>query len=163
MYPMEDIDQRFFSDNKFAFTATATLNCTPDRLFEIFEDAEAWPVWAGAIQKVEWTSPQPFDIGTTRTVYMQGNLEGYEEFIAWERGKHMAFKFAGANKDNMYAFGEDYKVTDLGNGQCDLVWIMALKPKGFSKVVLSVFRPIMGRYVQSLANGLKKYVDDNPA
>ena len=34
---------------------------------------------------MEWTSPKPFGLGTTRTVTMSGDLAGYEEFIAWER------------------------------------------------------------------------------
>ena len=46
---------------------------------------------------------------------MHGGLEGYEEFIAWDRGDHMAFKFVRSNKDKMQAFGTDYKVEDLGN------------------------------------------------
>ncbi|MFQ3322634.1 MAG: hypothetical protein ACI90U_000446 [Pseudomonadales bacterium] len=82
MYPMLDINDAFFIKAKFRFIAKMELNWNPERLFEIFEDKQAWPVWAGPIQKVEWTSPKPFGIGTTRTVFMQGSLEGYEKFIA---------------------------------------------------------------------------------
>jgi hypothetical protein len=163
MYPMQDIDDTFFANAKFCFTAKVELNCSPQQLFEIFEDAHAWTIWAGPIQKVEWTSPKPFGIGTTRTVFMQGGLEGYEEFTAWDRGKHMAFKFVGSNKDNMHAFGEDYKVEDLGNNRCALIWIMALEPKGFSRVMLGLIKPIMAKLVQRMANQLAKYVNNNPA
>ena len=162
MYPMQDIEDSFFIDAKFRFIAKVELNCNPQRLFEIFEDAHAWTIWAGPIQKVEWTSPKPFGIGTTRTVFMQGGLEGYEEFIAWDRGKHMAFKFIGSNKDNMQAFGEDYKVEDLGNNRCALTWVMAMEPKGFSRVMLSLIKPVMAKLVQGMANKLAKYVDKNP-
>ncbi len=161
MYQLDDIDMDFFQTTKFRFPATVELECTPEQLFLVFEDAHAWTVWAGAIQKVEWTSPQPFDIGTTRTVFMAGGMEVYEEFIALERGKHMAFKFTHSNKNSISAFGEDYIVTDLGNCRCKLQWIMAMKPKGASSVFMTLFKPLMGWYVQSLANNLGKYVAAN--
>ena len=161
MYQLDDIDMNFFETTKFRFPATVELECTPEQLFQVFEDAHAWTVWAGAIQKVEWTSPQPFDVGTTRTVSMAGGMEGYEEFIAWERGKRMAFKFTHSNKNSISAFGEDYIVSDLGNGRCKLQWIMAMKPRGASRVIMTLFKPLMGWYVQSLANNLGKYVAAN--
>ncbi len=158
MYQLDDIDMDFFQTTRFRFAAHVELNCTPAQLFDIFEDAHAWTVWAKPIQNVEWTSPRPFGIGTTRTVTMAGNMQGFEEFIAWERGARMAFKFTHSNKDSMSAFGEDYIVTDLGNGRCQLDWTMAMQPKGSSKVILRLCKPIMGRMVQHLANNLGKYV-----
>ena len=158
MYQLDDIDMDFFQTTRFRFVAHVELNCSPAQLFDIFEDAHAWTVWAKPIQNVQWTSPQPFGIGTTRTVTMAGNMQGFEEFIAWERGARMAFKFTHSNKNSMSAFGEDYVVTDLGNGRCQLEWTMAMQPKGSSKVILSLCKPIMGRMVQHLANNLGKYV-----
>ncbi|MEH6549198.1 MAG: SRPBCC family protein [Pseudomonadales bacterium] len=162
MFPTRDIDLNFFDNAKYIFPAEVDLECTPERLFEIFEDAHAWTVWAPAIKKVEWTSPQPFGLGTTRTVFMAGKMEGYEEFIAWERGKHMAFKFVGCNKKSIEAFGEDYQVTDLGNGRCHMRWIMAMEPAGFSKIMLAIIKPFMAKSVQSMANNLADYVKQNP-
>ena len=134
MYPMEDIDLDYIRTTKFSFTGTVDLDCTPDQLFDVFEDPVSWTVWAGAIKKVEWTSPKPFGVGTTRTVTMVGGMEGYEEFIAWERGKHMAFKFTKSNKNTARAFGEEYVVTDLGDGRCQLKWTMAMTPGRIGKV-----------------------------
>ena len=161
MYPQEDIDLAWIKSTKFSFTATSELNCSPDQLFDIFEDAHAWTVWAPSIKKVEWTSPQPFGVGTTRTVYLPGGMEGYEEFIAWQRGQRMAFKFTHCNKKSTRAFGEDYIVTDLGNGRCHLEWTMAMAPAGFSRVVLTLIKPFMARAVQKMLNNLAQYVDDN--
>ena len=44
---------------------------------------ESWPYWAVGIKKVEWTSPKPFRVGTTRTVTFADGTEVYERFIAW--------------------------------------------------------------------------------
>jgi hypothetical protein len=161
MFQLNDIDMDFFQTTRFRFPATVELACTPDQLFTVFEDAHAWTVWAGPIKHVEWTSPKPFGVGTTRTVTMAGGMQGFEEFIAWERGKRMTFKFTHSNKDTTAAFGEDYVVTDLGNGRCRLDWIMAMEPKGASKYVLGATKPLMGFMVQHLANNLRKYVAKN--
>lgn len=157
MYQLESIDTDFIHNTRFSFTARVELDCTPDRLFDIFEDADSWPAWVGSIQNVEWTSPKPFAVGTTRTVSLSGNMQGYEEFIEWERGVRMAFRFARSNKNSLTAFGEDYQVTDLGNGRCKLEWTIALAPRGISVVFMTLFKPIMGWYFQRELNKLVKY------
>lgn len=163
MFPMKDIDLAYFDTADLRFETTVELNCTPERLFDIFEDAESWPIWVGSITHVEWTSPKPYDIGTTRTVTMQGGLEGYEEFIAWERGSRMAFKFVGANKDNIEVFGEDYIVKDLGNGRCELTWVVVMEPKGLGKFFMKLGKPIMGKmFANIMQKSLPKYIADNP-
>ena len=57
----------FFASAPARFEATVEVEATPQKIFEVFEDAHAWTVWALPIKKVEWTSPKPFGVGTTRT------------------------------------------------------------------------------------------------
>jgi hypothetical protein len=40
---------------------------------------------------------------------------------------------------------------------------MAMEPKGFSRVMLGLIKPIMAKLVQRMANQLAKYVNNNPA
>ena len=163
MYTMKDIDLAYFDTADLRFETKVELDCTPARLFDIFEDAESWPQWVGSILRVEWTSPKPFGVGTTRTVYMKGNLEGYEEFIAWERGVRMAFKFVGANKNNIEVFGEDYVVKDLGDGRCHLTWIVVMEPKGLGKYFMKLGKPLMARmFAGIMQKDLPKYIAANP-
>jgi len=70
---LEDFDRL---DESFRFETT--LDATPERVFEVFEDPESWPIWARAIQTVTWTSPKPFAVGTTRDVDIVGGLVAYE-------------------------------------------------------------------------------------
>ena len=133
----------FLEQTPNVFKAEEVVRATPAQIFEVFEDARAWTEWAQPIQDVEWTSPKPFGIGTTRTVSMSGSLVGYEEFIAWEEGKRMAFTFLGCNQDAVESFLEDYRVTDLGDGSCRVEWYMALETRGFSRHMMWLTRPIM--------------------
>ena len=71
----------FFTDAEILIVSEVTLPCSPKSLFRCFEDADAWSEWVSVIEKVEWTSPRPFEVGTTRNVEMPGGMIACEEFI----------------------------------------------------------------------------------
>ncbi len=135
------------------------LDCTPDELFAILDDENTWPEWVPGIARVEWTSPRPFGVGTTRTVTFQGGgMEVYEDFIAWDPGKHMAFTFTGATQRVWWAFGEEYVVTDLGGGRCRLDWTVAYEPRFIFKALHFLFGPLMAWGLGRVLKGLGPYV-----
>lgn len=76
------------------FTNSVDLAITPEQLFEVLADAEAWPHWATAITRVTWTSPGAAEgdiaVGATRTVEMQGGIVGEEVFLDWDPPRTMA-------------------------------------------------------------------------
>lgn len=149
----------FLEQTKNVYKSEQVVRATPEQIFEVFEDEVAWTVWAPPIQRVEWTSPKPFGVGTTRTVYMMGDMNGYEEFIAWEPGKRMAFTFLGCSKNNTEKFLEDYRVTDLGDGSCHVVWYMAMDNRGGPKWTDALMRPIMGMGNRWMFRRFKKYTE----
>ena len=153
----------FLEQSSNVFKAEEIVRASPETIFEVFEDAHAWTVWALPIQKVEWTSPKPFGVGTTRSVHMMGDMVGYEEFIAWEPGKRMAFTFVGCSKQATEKFLEDYRVTDLGDGSCRVEWYMAMEPRGFSRHVMWMTRPIMRMANRRMFRKFKEYTEDYAA
>lgn len=162
-YVCQTVDMTFFETAPFKYVAELEFNLSAAEVFASFEDADDWPRWALPIQRVEWTSPKPFGIGTTRTVYMMGGLTGFEEFIAWERGREMAFCFTHASRDNIESFAERYEVDELGPDRCRVRWTMAMKPKGFSKYFLPVFSPVMHIGVKAMLKNLKKLLEKRAA
>lgn len=95
-------------------------------LFRCLEDGPAWKEWLGI--DVEWTSPRPFGVGTTRTV--TGNRQRIEEyFLAWEDGRRMCFRFDRSTLP-VKAFAEDYVVTELGEDRSQLTWSYAFEFAG---------------------------------
>lgn len=149
----------FLERTKNVFVAIELVKATPEQVFDVFEDAHAWTEWALPIQKVDWTSPPPYGIGTTRSVYMMGDLVGHEVFVEWERGKRMAFTFVGSNKDATRSFIEDYRVTDLGNGTCRVEWYMAMEPNGFSRHMMFLTRPLMRLANKLMFRKFRKYTE----
>ena len=149
----------FLDQTKNVFKAEEIVHATPEQIFEVFEDAHAWTVWAMPIQNVEWTTPKPFGVGTTRTVSMMGGMVGYEEFIAWKRGERMAFTFVACSEESVDSFLEDYRVTDLGDGTCRAEWYMALETKGFSAKMMWLTRPMMRAANRWMFRRFKHYVE----
>lgn len=162
-FECKKVGLEFLDQTPNVFKAEEIVRATPEQIFEVFEDANAWTVWAMPIQNVEWTSPKPFGVGTTRTVSMMGGLAGYEEFVAWERGKRMAFTFVGTSEDMIESFLEDYRVTDLGDGTCRAEWYMALETKGVSAKMMWLTRPLMRAANRWMFANFKRYAENYAA
>ncbi len=95
------------------------IEAPADALFRCLEDGPAWKEWLNI--DVEWTSPTPFGIGTTRTVTKSG-MRIDEYFLVWEPGRRMNFRF-----DPVAAFAEDYLIEPLGPDSCELIWSYAFE------------------------------------
>lgn len=151
-FSCEKVGMEFFDEAPTVYVATQEIKATPDQIFEVFMDADAWVEWAMPITKVVWTSGFPIEVGSTRDVHMKGGIIGYEEFIAFEHGKQMAFRFNESSKEGIKAFAENYVVTDLGNGKCKVEWTMAIKsakegPAIISKISGAVMNNLVGRWL----------------
>ena len=171
MHACERVDLDFIDSAPFRFVSTVDLEITPEQLFEVLADAESWPHWATAITKVNWTSPEPRGVGTTRTVNMRGGIVGDVgappacggEFLAWEPFTHMAFRFNEASSGSIGAFAEDYRVVPTAAG-CHLTWVMAMKPKGVAgRVGMTLGRSVMARMFQKFLYNLRDYTDERDA
>jgi ribosome-associated toxin RatA of RatAB toxin-antitoxin module len=149
----------FFDNAPLCLVNEGELGCTPERLFEIFEDPESWPVWVQGVQKVEWTSPKPYAVGTTRTVMFAGGMRIEESFQIWDHGKRMAFCVTGSSRKVFAALAEDYQVTDLGSGRCKLRWTLALDPVGFYRAIIPFAAPVMRWQTARVVKELAKYVE----
>lgn len=149
-FSCEKVGVEFFDTAPTQYQASREISATPEQVFDVLLDADAWVRWALPITGVEWTSGFPIEVGSTRTVHMRGGLIGYEEFIAYEDGVRMAFRFNEASKDGIEAFAEDYQVTDLGGGRCRVEWTMAMKtsregPAFVSKLTGRIMTFMVGR------------------
>lgn len=158
MFPCERVDASFTDTAPFRFSNSVELAITPEQLFEVLADAEAWPRWASVITKVTWTSPEPRGVGTTRTVHMRGGIIGDEEFLVWEPFARMAFRFNECSTRAVAAFAEDYRVEAIAGG-CRLTWTMAQKPAGPAKLAMVVVAPLLNLGLRRFLAKLRSYTD----
>ncbi|MEZ5372885.1 MAG: SRPBCC family protein [Microthrixaceae bacterium] len=154
-YECTRVGLEFFDSAPTRHHTSVEIAATPEEIFAVLLDADSWVKWAMPITGVDWTSGFPIEVGSTRTVHMRGKLVGYEEFIAYEHGERMAFRFNEASKDGIKAFAEDYRVTDLGGGRSRVDWTMAMdtgrKPGSVSSKVMGPVMDFM------LARMLRKF------
>jgi len=158
--PCEPTDFSIFETAAVRFEFSRELPVSPDVLFEVFEDPGSWPKWATGISSVEWTSPLPYRVGTTRTVRFWGGAEVYEEFIRWDRGREMSFVFYGTSELIWKRFAEHYLVEDLNDGRCRLTWTVAYDPAGFfgkiHRLIRGGLRLNLGSYLWRLERYCKR-------
>jgi len=159
MFECRAVGLDFFDSAPSRAVNESELNCSPERLFEIFEDPDSWPIWVGSIEKVEWTSPEPIVAGTTRTVTLTNGITVDESFGIWDQGKRMSFCVVGVSRRVFSALAEDYQVTDLGSGRCKLHWTMAIDPPGIYRPIMPIVTLIMRWQTARVMKGLATYVD----
>lgn len=160
--PCDKVDAAFFEEARWCFRAHEIVRASPERIFEVFQHGPSWPKWAPPITGVEWTSPFPLEVGSTRTVSMMGGLVGYEEFIVWDPPHRMAFRFNEVSRPGVNAFAEDYRVHELGDGRSLVEWTMAMAPEGAGARTFPATAPLVGAGVRFMLGRFRRYVESHP-
>ena len=158
LVPCELVPADFVRTAPHRYSNSVTLAITPEQLWEVLADAEAWPQWAKVITKVTWTSPEPRGVGTTRTVDMRGGLVGSEEFLVWEANRQMAFRFNASSEKSIVAFAENYDIVRTEGG-CVLTWTLALQISGAQRFTLGPSRPVLNLTFRWFLRNLRRYTD----
>ena len=158
MHPCERVGLDFLERAPQRFSNSVELAVTPDEIWEVLADAQAWPHWASVITNVTWTSPEPHGVGTTRVVDMRGVLIGSEEFLAWEPARHMAFRFNASSTSSLAVFVEDYRIEPTAQG-CRLTWTLANRLTGPARWGAPVSGPLMNLAFRRFLSNLRRYTD----
>ncbi len=130
---LQEVDVDYPRTAPVQVALTKLVPCSAATLFRAFEDAEFWNKFLGIV--VEWTSPKPFGIGTTRTVTSGGHtIEEY--FTGFEQDRVMAFRFDRATLP-VAAFAEEWLINSKSADVCELVWSYGYEWGGPLESVLS--------------------------
>ncbi len=90
-------------------------------------------------------------------------LVGHEEFIAYEHGSRMAFRFNAASKKGAKAFAENYDVTALSGGRSSIDWTMAMDTGSTSKVMAALTDPLLGFGLKFMLGRFAKLLESDYA
>lgn len=134
----------------------AFLDRAPLRLEERFEIArpaervwadltgEAPLSWCRILQSVEWTSPRPFDVGTTRTVRaLWGANVLQEEYFRWEDGRRHSFFVVETTAPLFRRLAEDYLVEPTSESSCAFTWTIAVEQTPLGRLATPVNKRIL--------------------
>lgn len=153
---LEQVGEEFLADSAKVKKVSHEFPFPADVVWNALLDGETWTKWL-PITKVEWTSPKPFKVGTTRTVWI-GKQVVEEYFFAWEEGRRMAFRFDRTTLP-LKAGVEDYQIHDTPGG-CRLDWYFRAKAPFLLQPLIS------GQMASGLKKGLptlEAYIRENPA
>ncbi len=90
--------------------------------------------WCRALSSVNWTSPRPFGVGTTRRVKTPlGLLVLNEVYFRWEEGRRKSFYVSEATLPLFRRFAEDYLVEEVSPTSCRFTWTVANEVPAIAK------------------------------
>ncbi|MCC8244033.1 SRPBCC family protein [Saccharothrix luteola] len=120
---LEPFDVDFFDSAPQRRSYVLDLPVSPERVWRgLSASNPLW--WCRLLSSVEYTSPRPFGVGTTRTAALLGVLRLREVFLRWEEGRRQSFLVDRANLPVFRRFGEDYLVERSAEG-ARLTWTFA--------------------------------------
>ncbi|OUS30194.1 hypothetical protein A9Q99_06885 [Gammaproteobacteria bacterium 45_16_T64] len=156
----KDVDESYLHSAPMRFVNEVILDATPEEVFAIFEDENSWPKWFKGIKHVEWTSPKPYSVGTTRTVTLDA-MKVYEHFIIWEQNKRFAFYFTSTGLPFVKSLCEDYQLEAVGDSQTRFIYTVACDPILLIKMTGPLAKYALGNMFKNAAESLRLYIQDN--
>ncbi|MEE4022316.1 SRPBCC family protein [Gordonia sp. PKS22-38] len=143
-YPLESIDLEFFDSAPVTYVIDVNLPVSPARAWAELTRHNTLD-WCRAIKSIEFTSPAPYGVGTTRKASLGPGLALSEHFFVWdensETGEYRnAFHAVSASTPGVKRFGEltEIRPADVG---CRLVWSFALELSTSAKAVTAFSGP----------------------
>lgn len=110
--------------------------------------------WCRIIQRIEWTSPRPFGIDTTRTAYsLAGTNVLRERFFRWQEGRRKSFYVFEASMPLFRAFAEDYLVEPTGEDSSRFTWTIAAEPNP----IAALANPFNRRLLSTLLTDTRRH------
>lgn len=157
-YDFVEFGVSFYETAPFRIVAKTEINAPPDKVFDTLRDADRWSQWLPAIQNVEWTSPKPIAVGSTRRIHTRHGRKIEEQCIRWIPGRRASFMVQRASMARLLKAGSDFELIPSPNG-CEVRWTIAIQPRGFLAQVGYVLRPGARIAVRSMLRRFKKTVE----
>ena len=157
-FSCQDADFDYIQSAPYHYQSSAEIPTSAERVFEIFEDEHAWPLWFSNVKRIEWTSAKPFGVGTTRTVFLKNGFSANEYFYAWEPGRKFGFYFTDTNIPSLKRFAELYELTPIDKNRCRFTLHVGLEPIWPLKLADSITRNSFAKIFNPAPNALAEYV-----
>jgi hypothetical protein len=156
-FDLEPCDASFFSTADHVYTFVQDLAVSPERVWQSLTSPHSVADWTPLLRSIEWTSPRPFGVGTTRTVVLPGRAATIREFfLRWEEGKRFSFYGIEANRPLFERFAEDYIVEPSTKG-CRFTWSFALEGTQRTRVAMKLLSPVNSLNFRAMAHGAPSY------
>jgi uncharacterized protein YndB with AHSA1/START domain len=161
-YPLEPLGESFFETAPYIYRLPVELEVPPERVWESLTSDRALADWGLGLHRLEWTSPRPFGVGTTREVVLPGRaIAVRERFFRWDEGHRKTFYVTEADRPLLKRFGEDYLVEPTATGS-RFTWTVAMEPLPRTRLLLKLAAPLNQLAFRAVPWRAKAYFARNP-
>ena len=160
MNEMRRVELDFFENPQFKIKHVQKIHASKEEVFQFLKGAENWPKWHTSITKVIWTSEEPYEKGTTRTVVINDKYTADEDFLIWEENERFVFRFLRSDIPMATALAEDFQLRDLGDGYCELSMTVAGETKGVLRLFNWVMKLINQKGIEKSLTNLAAYFEN---
>jgi hypothetical protein len=141
-FPLESTDAGLFVSAPHIYRYRVRYAPPPERVWESLASDASISAWGPSVKEVNWLSPRPFGVDTTREVVLAGGLARvHERFIRWDEGRGHSFAVYEANVPLFRRIAEDYIVEADGDGTL-FTWTIAIEPKGAFSLPFQALSPV---------------------
>jgi polyketide cyclase/dehydrase/lipid transport protein len=155
-YPLEPADADFLSSAPHVFRYEKRFAAPPEKVWESLTSDESLAAWGPTVKEVNWTSPRPFGVGTTREVVAPGGARVRERYFRWDEGHSHSFAVYESSLPLFRRFAEDYVVEPVGADTL-FTWTVAIEPKGAFAIPFRLVAPAVKAGFGRLPSGGQRY------
>ena len=133
------------------FEKSIEIDASPQRVWDVLSDIEAWPQRIETVDTVELLTPAPLTRGSRVRLKQPKLPEGVWDITAWDAP---AF-FEWTQKSNGVTSVAGHRVEALGDGRCRLTLTLEMRGILFA-VVGRFYKDLTNDYMRLEAEGMKR-------
>ncbi|WP_245547969.1 SRPBCC family protein [Nocardia pneumoniae] len=152
-YALAESDDAFLATTARRYEHTVEIAAGPDTVWAALTGDDALVSWSTVITGIQWTTPRPFGVGTTRTVTLGHLIRLDERFYRWDDGERMTFTVDAASIPGLRRFAEDIALTPHAGGT-RLTWTFALEGEPALRPLLALAGPGNRLVTAAIAGGI---------
>ena len=169
-HPVEPVDEGFFTSAPHLFRYSTRFEAPPATVWESLTSDGSLADWSATVTSVNWLSPRPFGVGTTREVALApGAVKVRERYFRWDEGHRdeghrdeghrNSFAVYEASLPIFRHFAEDYVVEPEGtDGETTrFTWTVAIEPKAGFALPFKPLAPVLKLAFGRLAVDGRRY------
>lgn len=153
-FPLAPQSLDFADRSPYQLRFDTAIYAPPERVFDVFV-GDDMGAWLRDLVEMRWTN-ELRGLGATRVVKLDKGLAVKERFIAWERGRHVAFTIEAITVPVVRAMIEDLRLEPLSSRHTRARYTVHYAPHPAVRPIHAVARRFFGEMFHDAMRGLAR-------